>query len=154
MTVQGVTDVGDCPSISNTASFTSTNGGSGSTASTPTVITVQCPGLTISKTPDGGTVNAGSPISFTITVSNSNAPGTGTATNVDIDDTLPPGFEWAENPDKAECTIVSNVLHCDIASLAPGASFSVTVTSPTTAADCGMVNNPAPPPMPTTTPDH
>ena len=28
------------------------------TASTPTVITVQCPGLTISKTPDGGTVNA------------------------------------------------------------------------------------------------
>jgi uncharacterized repeat protein (TIGR01451 family)/fimbrial isopeptide formation D2 family protein len=98
------------------------------------------PNLTISKTPDGGTVNAGDPISFTITVSNA---GPGVATNVDIDDTLPAGFEWVESPDKAECTIVLNVLHCDIASLASGANFSVTVTSPTQAADCGLVTNTA-----------
>src|SRR5207302_129758 len=80
------------------------------------------------KTPDGGTVVAGSPISFTITVHNG---GPGTATNVNIDDTLPAGFTWAENPDKTECAIASGALHCVIASLANGASFSVTVSAPT-----------------------
>jgi uncharacterized repeat protein (TIGR01451 family) len=103
-------------------------------------VNVLPPDLTISKTPDSGTVNAGDPISFVITVSNSADPGTGTAVNVVIDDTLPAGFTWTDN--KAECDITSNVLHCDVGDLAPGASFSVTLTSPTDEEDCGLVSNP------------
>jgi uncharacterized repeat protein (TIGR01451 family) len=135
--VQSATTAASCGEYPNTATADADNFDPvQASAST----TVQCPNLSISKTPDGGTVNAGDPISFTITVSNA---GPGAATNVDIDDNLPAGFEWVESPDKAECTIVSNVLHCDIASLASGASFSVTVTSPTQAADCGLVTNTA-----------
>ena len=103
------------------------------------------PALTIVKTPDGGQVTAGDYASFTITVTNN---GPGAATNVDIDDTLPAGsgatpLVWSEFPDKAECTVVNNVLHCDIASLADDASFSVTVRALTDADDCGLLNNTA-----------
>jgi uncharacterized repeat protein (TIGR01451 family) len=102
------------------------------------------PTLTISKTPDGGEVTAGDYASFTITVTNN---GPGAATNVDVDDTLPAGtagnLVWEESPDKAECTVVSNVLHCDIASLADDASFSVTVRALTDADDCGALDNTA-----------
>jgi uncharacterized repeat protein (TIGR01451 family) len=101
------------------------------------------PTLSIEKTPDGGTVTAGDYASFTITVTNA---GPGAATNVDIDDSLPAGpgaLEWSEFPDKAECTVVSNVLHCDIASLADDASFSVTLRALTDADDCGLLDNTA-----------
>ena len=105
------------------------------------------PALTIVKTPDGGAVNAGEYASFTITVTNN---GPGAATNVDIDDDLPEGpagtntgLVWEEFPDKAECTIVSNNLHCDIASLADDASFAVTVRALTDSGDCGTLNNTA-----------
>jgi uncharacterized repeat protein (TIGR01451 family) len=102
------------------------------------------PTLTVAKTPDGGSVTAGDYASFTITVTNN---GPGAATNVDIDDTLPAGpsgnLSWAEFPDKAECAVVSNVLHCDIASLADDASFSITVRALTDADDCGILNNTA-----------
>jgi uncharacterized repeat protein (TIGR01451 family) len=135
--VTSPTQAADCGLVTNTATGDADNHAQVSNSGNQTV---QCPNLSVSKTPDGGTVNAGDPISFTITLSNA---GPGTAINVDIDDTLPAGFEWVESPDKAECTIVSNVLHCDIASLASGATFSVTVTSPTQAADCGLVTNTA-----------
>jgi uncharacterized repeat protein (TIGR01451 family) len=102
------------------------------------------PTLAISKTPDGGSVTAGDYASFTVTVTNN---GPGAATNVDIDDTLPAGpsanLVWAEFPDMAECTVVANALHCDIASLADDASFAVTVRALTDADDCGVLNNTA-----------
>ena len=102
------------------------------------------PTLSIEKTPDGGTVTAGDYASFTITVTNA---GPGAATNVDIDDTLPAGpsgnLVWAEFPDVPECMVVSNVLHCDIASLADDASFAVTVRALTDADDCGLLDNTA-----------
>jgi uncharacterized repeat protein (TIGR01451 family) len=101
------------------------------------------PTLSIDKTPDGGTVTAGDYASFTITVTNA---GPGAATNVDIEDTLPAGpgaLVWSEFPDMTECTVVSNVLHCDIASLADDASFSVTLRALTNADDCGLLENTA-----------
>ena len=107
-------------------------------------ITPLNPALVIQKTPDGGQVTAGEYASFTIAVTNN---GPGAATNVDIDDPLPGGpsgnLVWEENPDKAECSITSNVLHCDIASLADDASFSVTVRAQTDADDCGLLENTA-----------
>jgi len=127
----------NCATYDNTASVSTTNDSQDSANASAQVL---CPSLSITKTPDGGSVVAGSPISFTITVHNS---GPGTATSVNIDDTLPAGFTWAENPDKTECAIASGALHCDIASLANGASFSVTVSAPTTFEDCGLVKNTA-----------
>lgn len=127
----------NCATYDNKADVNTTNDGQDSASASTQVL---CPSLSITKTPDGGTVVAGSPISFTITVHNG---GPGAASNVDIDDTLPAGFAWAENPDKTECAISSGSLHCDIASLASGASFSVTVSAPTTPQDCGLVKNTA-----------
>ena len=129
------TAAASCKTYANTATADADNFGP-VTASAST--TVNCPNLTLSKTPDGGTVNAGSNISFTLTLSNS---GPGAATNVNIDDVLPVGFTWTESPDLTECAIAAGALHCDIASLASGASFAVTVTAPTTGSDCGKVTN-------------
>ena len=131
------TNAGQCATYDNTASVSTTNDSQDSASASTRVL---CPSLSISKTPDGGTVVAGSPISFTITVHNG---GPGAATNVDIDDVLPAGFAWAENPDVAACAISTGKLHCDLATLAAGADFSVTVSAPTTAQDCGLVPNTA-----------
>ena len=99
------------------------------------------PTLTITKTADATTVNAGSQIGFTITVTNS---GPGTASNVAVTDTLPTGggISWSESPDNASCSITAGVLNCSFASIAAnGGTASVHVVSPTTGASCGTYNN-------------
>jgi len=72
-------------------------------------------------------------ITYTANVTNN---GPSVAVNVDLDDDLPGNLTWTESPDKAECTITGNHLHCDIATLASGASFLVTVEA-TIEDDCG-----------------
>jgi uncharacterized repeat protein (TIGR01451 family) len=103
---------------------------------------VLAPTLTITKTADAATVNAGSPIGFTITVSNG---GAGPASNVTLTDTLPTGsgISWSESPDNASCAIASNALTCTFATIAVGGSASVHVSSPTTGASCATYNNTA-----------
>jgi uncharacterized repeat protein (TIGR01451 family) len=114
-------------------------------------VTVNCPDLSITKTPDGGTVNAGDKISFTITVTNN---GTGPATNVTLVDTLPLGSGVTTYTVKTEtnvsgCTIgtdaaLRQILSCSKSSLAAGASFSVVVESnATTSASCKQYLNKA-----------
>src|SRR4029077_8942051 len=78
--------------LTNTASFTSSNGGTGSSASV--TITVNCPNLAITKTADKSPVNAGEQIGFTVTLSNT---GAGDAKNVTLTDNLPtaPGVTWS-----------------------------------------------------------
>ena len=58
---------------------------------------MQCPNLSITKTADAVTVDAGNTIGFTITLSNSSAAGTGTATGATINDPLPggSGVSWS-----------------------------------------------------------
>jgi uncharacterized repeat protein (TIGR01451 family) len=97
-------------------------------------VTIECPDLEITKSPDGAVVSAGDDISFTITVTNH---GPGSAKDVVLDDELPAGFAWAEDPDLAECAITDGSLHCDIGDLAEGESFSVTVTASTSGEHCG-----------------
>jgi len=146
VTVSGTTDAGECPSISNTASFTSTNGGSGSTSATPTVITVNCPSLDIDKTPDGGDVQAGGSASFTIVTSNG---GPGSALGVELDDDLPAVANgWSIDSENwaGDCTITGSAgtvqnLSCGPEDLASGASRSVTVSATVTTDDCGPLNN-------------
>ncbi len=143
--VSGATDAADCGPLTNTATVAADNEGSDQTDNTSTAtITVNCPTIHITKTPDDATVTAGDPIGFTITASNS---GAGAASGVTVTDTLPsdPGLNWSIDAAGSDsgCSITSGVLTCNFGSLATGASKHVHVTSPTTAATCGSVDNTA-----------
>lgn len=127
-----------CGTVDNTASVTTTNDGHGSDGVS---VTVLCPQIDVQKVADQGTVSAGTSIGFKITVTNT---GQGTATNVSMSDTLPTnaGLSWTVADDGgATCGISAGVLMCTKASLASGAHFTVHITSPTTKATCGTVNN-------------
>jgi len=120
-----------------------------------TTITVQCPDLSVVKTPDGQTVNAGSPISFDVVVSNA---GPATATGVTLSDPLPggSGIDWSVaggfptgqgGLSAPTCTVTgalgSEVLSCTAVDIGAGQGFTVRVTSATTAASCTDYDNTA-----------
>ena len=80
------------------------------------------------------------------------APTPGEVTFTDPLPTGGSGIVWSENPDNANCTItgLDTSLSCTTPALAANNNaaggpdeFSVTVTSPTTAASCGLYNNTA-----------
>ncbi len=98
--------------------------------------------VVIDKTADAASVSAGDQLGFTIKVTNT---GQGNANGVTVSDTLPTaaGLSWTESPDDAACAIAAGKLTCDFGTIAPGASKSVHVVSPTTAATCGIVDNTA-----------
>ncbi len=109
------------------------------------------PNVSIVKTADASSVNAGTTIGFTITVTNS---GVADATGVEINDPLPGGtgvvtpVHWVESPDNPNCTIAppdgSQVLHCGPVTLAAGGgSLSVHVSASTTQDNCGQYDNTA-----------
>jgi uncharacterized repeat protein (TIGR01451 family) len=147
---------GVCPEgsgvIDNTGHVTTTNAGSDdSTAST----CVAAPAIHIVKTADAASVNAGSPIGFTLTVSNS---GSGDAHGVTLSDTLPTnaGLSWSIASQGAgwnnTCAIAAGKLTCGPVTVPAGttqaaSTFTVHITSPTTGAtggDCpetGVVTN-------------
>ena len=133
---------GECGTIDNSATVDATND---DPASSGASVDVKCPNITVSKTPDGGTVNAGSDAVFTIIVSNT---GPVAATNVVVTDNLPAGYTWtAGGANGASCAIntASNpdVLTCTFASIAAGASKTVTLTAPTSGQDCAVIPNTA-----------
>ena len=144
VTVQSATAFASCGSYPNTASASATNH---ATVTASATNTVRCPSLSISKT-GNGTVNAGSPINFTITV---NSGGPGTATGVALNDPLPggSGVSWgitsqpAGNPCSITGSAPSQTLSCNFGDLASGASRAVTIESATTTASCGVYNNTA-----------
>src|SRR5581483_9749162 len=86
VTVGAATTAATCTSYPNTAYADADNNAH---VSDTGLITCQAPNLSVVKTPDGQTINAGDNAVFTITVSNA---GPGTAVNVDLDDTLPAGL--------------------------------------------------------------
>lgn len=99
------------------------------------------PFVTFSKTAVNPTIEAGDVAAFTIEASNT---GTSAANNVVISDVLPDsGLAWAENPDVSACSIADDpggdVLTCTIASLAIGATFSVTLEAATNPEACDYV---------------
>jgi uncharacterized repeat protein (TIGR01451 family) len=143
--VSGVTDAQDCGTLSNTATVAADNEGSDQTDNSDTAtITVQCATIQVTKTPDQGTVSAGDPIGFTITASNS---GAGSASGVTVTDTLPTdaGLSWTIDAAGSDsgCSITTGVLTCNFGTIASGGSKHVHITSPTTAATCGSVDNTA-----------
>jgi len=140
------TTAASCATINNTGRVTATNGvGQQAMGS----VVVQCPSLSIAKTPNAGTVNPGGTATFTITVSNA---GPGAAFNVQIVDTLPSVAPNHWTDDQNACTLTSiavpvgptprDSLFCNVGTLAAGGSFTVNVsaTIPT-----GFTTNPPSP---------
>jgi uncharacterized repeat protein (TIGR01451 family) len=133
-----------CGPINNT-----TNGGAigsatnAASVSDPGTITCQFlpPDLHIVKTPDNGTYQLGDTVSFTIVVSNT---GQGPSTNTQVTDNLPvpagSGLVWGPaspvptcsgQTGTLTCSVVNNALSCNLGTLNPGGSCSITVSSPT-----------------------
>ena len=109
----------------------------------------KAPGVSIVKTADAVSVNAGSPIGFTITVTNT---GAADATGVTVNDALPSGtdIDWsiASQSPLSSCAISgappTETLTCGPLTLASGGGqLTVHVTSPTTGNSCGLYNNEA-----------
>ncbi|HEX9256716.1 MAG TPA: DUF11 domain-containing protein [Actinomycetota bacterium] len=143
--ISGVTDAQDCGTLSNTATVAADNEGSDQTDNSDTAtITVRCAAIQVTKTPDQGTVTAGDSIGFTITASNS---GAGSASGVTVTDTLPTdaGLSWTIDAAGSDsgCSIAAGVLTCNFGTIAANGSKHVHITSPTTAATCGSVDNTA-----------
>ncbi len=133
----------------NTATSSATN--AGTLTSTATIV-VEAPALTIKKTADATPVMPGTNMGFTIVLSNASTAGTGTATGVVINDPLPAGsgVTWSISPvytGQGTCAISgavgSQVLTCTIGTMAPGASVTVHITSPTIVASKGTYTNTA-----------
>ena len=142
VTLTGTTDPADCGTIPNTATVSSSNEapGLGENNTDDDTITVNCPDITIDKTPDDGVVNAGDEASFTIVVGND---GPGTAYDVTVTDDLPGDIDWALDPAVTGCSITDGTLDCDLGDLADGDSVTITVTGTTDAADCATLDNTA-----------
>jgi uncharacterized repeat protein (TIGR01451 family) len=142
------TGFASCATLSNTASLSATNHPS---LTADASIRVTCASLTLSKTADAATVDAGDPIGFVITATNSAAEGTGIAHGAVLDDPLPEGagISWSILTGPPNCSIQTNqqtgaqTLHCIATDLAAGAMFSVHVVSATTSASCAVLPNTA-----------
>jgi uncharacterized repeat protein (TIGR01451 family) len=140
---------GVCPQgsgvVDNTGKVTTTNDGSDQSSAQTCVA---APAIHIVKTADAPQVTAGDPIGFTLTVYND---GTGDAKGVKLSDTLPAnaGLSWtidATGPGWAgTCAINAGTLSCGgstgitvpAGTSLLGSTFTVHITSPTTAATGG-----------------
>lgn len=140
--VVSATAKGDCGTIDNTATVSASNDDSVSNGAT---VTVQCPDVSVVKTPHNGTVNAGQNAVFTIVVTNA---GPGSATNVTLNDPLPAGYTWTlGGADKGSCSIDTapspDLLACAFGSVPANGTRTVTLTAPTTGRDCAVIPNTA-----------
>jgi uncharacterized repeat protein (TIGR01451 family) len=132
--VTSPTAFASCGNYPNVATLSATNAPSlSANAST----TVQCPNLSLTKTADAATVNAGDQIGFTITAQNA---GPGIADSVTLSDPLPSGsgVSWSMSPDNGACTITGTpqVLNCSFGNMASGATQTVHLVSATSFASC------------------
>jgi len=143
VTVCRDTTAEDCGTLENTAKVSASNESEQDAQDNEDSanITVNCPDVHVDKSAVDGEISAGEQACFTIVASNA---GPGDAFDVAIDDTLP-GSGWSiDSQDGSACNITGgNILHCDVGTLAPQATYSVTVCRDTTAEDCGELNNTA-----------
>ncbi len=132
--ISSPTTADTCGVVRNYASATSTNDGNPSVG--PVDIEVLCPDVTVEKTADDDTIDAGDLAEFTIVVTNA---GDGIARDVMLEDTLPTGVAWSE--DSADCSIAGGVLTCNFGDLGPRESRTIHVWGTTDATDCGELVN-------------
>jgi uncharacterized repeat protein (TIGR01451 family) len=139
-----------CFRVEYTAASNSQYTNGSGTNTTTECFTVVPPSLTLTKVHDAVSVNAGSPIGFTITLANA---GPGDATGAAISDNLPGGLSpfvhWvvASQSGGGGCAITgadgSQVLACGPITLTSGSSIVVHVTAATAFVNCGTYNNTA-----------
>ena len=133
---------GSCGAYSNLATAAASNASSVQASAS---ITVQCPALAISNTPDSSSVPAGAAIGYTVTVTST---GTSTATAVTLSDPLPAGIgvTWSISPaynGPGTCTLVNQSLTCSFNNLAANASAAVHVSGTTANSSCGQYTSQA-----------
>jgi len=141
VTVSAPTDFDSCTTLDNTATATSTNADGDSDQAS---INCQKPNLSVTKTADNATINAGEDAAFTIRVENA---GPGTAKAVTLNDPLPAGTAgpWTivSQPAGDPCSITAGTLTCDFGDLAADASAEVKISAPTSHEDCTAYDNTA-----------
>jgi uncharacterized repeat protein (TIGR01451 family) len=147
--IASATDATSAGTYPNTATASASNHDSVEASAEIVVIP---PALSITKTADDDTVNAGQDIGFTVTVANEAGEGVGIARAVTLSDPLPAGdgVNWSIDPAYAgpgTCSISgsapSQVLECAFGDMAPGDGASVHVSSATTDASVGTYDNTA-----------
>ena len=150
--VTATTSAANCGVYDNTATFTTTNDGTGNATASEACLRLQ---LALTKTADHQLpVNAGDAIGFTVTLHNN---GPGTATGAAISDACLVArsgtVTWSESPDNPDCTIpVLRAARCWPAARRPrgGRGDPVHVTATTSLANCGVYDNTPLSPPPTT----
>ena len=147
--VTATTSFAECTKYDNTATAHATNAPDATGSAS---ITCDRPSLSVTKTADAATVNAGDPIGFTITVANA---GPGTAKSVTLDDPLPAGsgsgVTWsiASGPTGSvtpTCSVGSGSpqhLTCSAVDLASGGHYTLHVTATTSFRECTKYDNTA-----------
>jgi uncharacterized repeat protein (TIGR01451 family) len=141
--VSAASTAGMCGVLENTATATASNI-SGEVTATATIDILCVPDLTVDKTAGPSPVEPGDTIRFTLLVS---SLGSGVIENATLQDQLPsaPGLSWTVESvtGGANCSIANNLLSCTFGDLPAGQTRTVVVSSPTTAASCGVLDNTA-----------
>ena len=129
-----------CETLDNTAFVDADN--APEEESNEATVTIECPGLNVSKQAAEHLIDAGETASFTIVVWNA---GPGTAFDVTLTDTLPGDLDWSEDSD--DCSIAGGVLSCDFGDLGisteEASTARVTLSAETDRTDCGVLDNTA-----------
>lgn len=141
VTVTIIVKMEACGSIVNTATVKANETETVTSNNTATATTtVNCPtenpDLSIVKTASPGSIVKEGQTAFSITATNN---GPGTATGVTITDTLESDVWWVSHT--GPCTKSGPTITCDIGTLAPGQSATVTIT--VTIKACGTATNTA-----------
>ena len=141
--VTSATGKADCGVIDNTATVDASNDDPKSNGAT---VTVQCPDVSVAKTPHNGTVNAGGNAVFTIVVTNA-GPGSA-ATGVTLNDPLPAGYTWTLGG--ADRRLLLDRHRAEpgrpgvrFGTVAASSTRTITLTAPTTGQDCAVIPNTA-----------
>lgn len=104
--------------------------------------------LSITKTSDPNPMIAGTPATYTLVVSNT---GPSTATGVTISDVLPAGLSVISVQAAGTCDVAGQTLTCQLGTVAPGSSTTVTIGVMVAATQVGTLTNTAT--VASTTPD-
>jgi uncharacterized repeat protein (TIGR01451 family) len=135
------TSNGSCPSVDNQGTVSANNepnANTGNNTSNKVTVDVVCPNpdVTVHKSASAASVNAGGSVTFTLEATNG---GGSDATNVQITDTFATGLTIGAVSNG--CSVVGQTVTCDLGTLTPGQSKSVTVTVTATAAACPSIQN-------------
>lgn len=122
-------------SLANNASVTSPTEDPDSTNNGDSVTSTvaRTPGVTATKTASAATVEAGKPISYTITVKND---GPSEATLVTVADEVPAAITGVTVDPSDDCSVTANLVSCEFANVAAKDTRIITITG-TVAADAG-----------------